>query len=273
LTLPTWAAQSPAPGSQETADAPTAKERVGDQPKEAKQGKAKPAAEIAVIVTAKLYEVDDAFYKRVAKAKRLSMKELNELERIFLDLPDPIVPEVEPLGKALAKEKLLLTGKELTLDIGKDARAVLTESTYSKEGTLLSWNKITCLPSPDQVRKGQKDLQSVQEGVSLRAQVQISGDRRFVRAKFTEKSAELEDIEKVKVQLDNTGKETVAEIPFLKESAYSQVRDIPDGGTYLLPLQYRPRESKTKDRWLVVVVTPRIYVEEEERQLRGNDPK
>jgi hypothetical protein len=274
LTLPTWAAQSPAHPSQAAADAPKSKDFSGEHAKEVKQGQPKPAAEIAVIVTAQLYEVDDAFYKRLAKEKRLSTKELNELERIFVNPPNPTPPEREPLGKALAKEKLLLRGKELTLEIGKAARGLLTESTYSKEGTVLSWNKtIKCLPSPDQVRKGQKAPQIVEEGVSLLVQVQISADRRRVRAKFTEKSAELEDIEKVKVQLDNTGKETLAEIPFLKETAYSQVRDIPDGGTYLLRLQYRPRESKHQDRWLIVLVTPRIRIDAEERAIRGQDPR
>ncbi len=260
LVLPLEAAQPTAQVNQGKADPPKKKERPGDQPKEAKKGQPKPALEIAVIVKAHLYEVDDAFYKKLSKVKRLSKEDLEKLERQIVGPPKPKQPEEETLFKLLGKQKLLLTGKEIKLDIGK-------------EGALLSLNKaIDCLPSPDQLERGQKGPQTVQEGVSLVAQMQISADRRYVRAKFTEKSAELEDIEKVKV-LDNTGKEVLAEIPFLKESGHSQVRDIPDGGSFLLPLQYRTREAKNKDRWLVVSITPRIYLEEEEQQIRGQAPK
>jgi RNA polymerase sigma factor (sigma-70 family) len=230
---------------------------------EANVGKPKPAP-LAVIVKAQLYEVDDAFYKKLSKAKRLSKEDLEELERQALDPPKkkpPVPPEGESLFKLLKKQKLILAGKEVKVD-------------NRKEGTLLAWKKvINCLPGPEQVRKGENAPQKVEEGVSFLTAMQVSADRRYVRVKFTEKSTELEDIEKVKVWLGDTGKEAVAEIPFLKELVHSQVRDIPDGGSLLLPVQYRPRAAREKDRWFVLSITPRIYIAEEEEALRDAPPK
>jgi hypothetical protein len=230
--------------------------------------------EISVILKAELYEVDDAFYKKLSKAKRLSIEDLEKLERIYLDSGGPAVParedpippkQKQPEGeswfKFLEKQKLLVAGKETKLDEGK-------------EGTLVSLNKtINCLPSPEQIRKGDKRPQTVQEGVSLLAQPHISSNRRHVRVKFTEKSVELEGIDKVKVLQDNEGTEAIAEVPYLKEAGHSRMRDIPDGGTFLLPLQYRPRAAKDNGRWLVLKITTRIYMEQEERRIREHEPK
>jgi RNA polymerase sigma factor (sigma-70 family) len=259
LALPLGATQPPRQGGPGKAAVTGQKERPGGRPKGAR--KEPPPAEIAVIVKAWLYEVDDAFYKKLSKQKRLSKAELEELERQFLGQVKGKPDEGDALFPLLEKQKLLLTRKEHKFDLGK-------------QGTLLTWGKtVKCLPSPDQVRKKQKGPQTVQEGVSLIVQAQVSPDRRFVRVKFTEKSVEVEGIDKVKVPLDGSEEESWAEVPFLKESGHSQVRDIPDGGSYLLPLHYRPREARGKARWLVVCVTPRIYIEEEERQIRGEAPR
>ncbi len=219
----------------------------------------KPARDIAVIAQAQLYEVDDAFFKKLAQAKRLSKQDLEELERQFLGLSQPKSPatrEDDSLFKLLEKHKPILTGKEIMVDNGR-------------QGTLLSWHKvINCLPSPEQVRKGDKVPQKVEEGVSVLVDVRVSWDRRFVRVKFTEKSTELEGIDKVRVFVGETEKEVVAEVPFLKEATHSQVRYMADGGSFLLPIHYRPRDSRDKQRLLVLLITARIWIEEEERIIR-----
>src|SRR5262249_2070566 len=117
------------------------------------------------------------------------------------------------------------------------------------------------------------DRQTIEEGFSLRAQVQVSADRRFVRARFIEKSLEIEGIEKVKSVVDLKGTEAVGEIVFTKEASFSQTRYMIDGGTLLLPLRYRPRSVRNNDRWLVAEISPRIYIEEEEKERRRQPPK
>src|SRR5205085_2891974 len=59
-----------------------------------------------------------------------------------------------------------------------------------------------------------------------------------------------------------------AEVPLVKESAYTQTLEIPDGGTILVPVHYRPPAAAAKDRWWVLAITPQIYIEEEERAER-----
>lgn len=255
--LPMMAAQPPGPSGKDKVPPPKGKQ--ADQPVLGEHGK---PGEIAVIVKAQLYEVDEAFYQQVAKAKRLSREELEELERIFLgEAPKNKLPEGAAWPKFTEKQKLLLDLKEAKFELGKD-------------GTLVALHQATkCLPSPEQLRRGDKTPQTIQQGVALLGQLHISADRRYVRARFTEKSVEIEGIDKVKALVDNEGNEALAEIAYLKESGQSQMRDIPDGGTYLVPLQYRPHASRDAGRWLVVKITPRIYIEEEERQIRGQPPK
>jgi hypothetical protein len=206
-------------------------------------------SEIYVILKARLYEVDEAFHNKVAKARWRSRADLDELET---------KPQDGSLFAQLEKQKPFLAGKDVNIDPGK-------------EGVLLTATKpIKCLPTPDQLRQGKNVPQIISEGFSLSAQVHISPDRRYVCAKFLEKSLEIEGIEKVKVVVDlDKGTEDLGEIVFAKESSFSRATYIPDGGSLLLPLHYRPAAVRKKDRWLVAEITPRIYIEAEERERRG----
>lgn len=221
------------------------RDEVGPQP-----------VDMHVIVQASLYEVDESIHRKLAKAKRLTKEDFEKLERIFLGIDPPLKQpdEAEALLKRLARQKPLVTGKDIYIDIGQQA-------------ILLSWKKTKrCLPSPEQLRKGDSGPQIVQEDMSLRIQVQVSADRRFVRARLTEKSVAIEDVEKVDA-FDANGNEVKAEIAFLKELTLSQTRDLPDGGSFLLPLQFRSGNARDGKR-LVAVIVPYIYIEEEERLIR-----
>jgi hypothetical protein len=226
---------------------------AGAQPEPNGDPEPKKGSEIYVIMKARLYEVDDAAYEKLAKAKWLSKADLEELDKRQTEPP--------ALFALLEKQKPFLAGKDINIDPDKD-------------GALLTTTKrINCLPTPDQLRRGKKDPQTIDEGFTLSAQVQISADRRFVRAKFLEKSLEIEGIEKVKVVVDEKGAEADGEIVFAKEASFSKARYIHDGGSILLPLHYRPPAVRNNERWLVAVITPRIYIEEEERARRGPAPK
>ena len=225
---------------------------TGAQPKKVR--------EMYVILKARLFEVDETFHRKLARIGRLSREDLEDLERKALT-PQKDKQPAESLFALLEKQIPILNGKEVDLDPGQ-------------ESLLLDWSKKhNLLPAPEQLRKGQQGPQTIQEGLSLRARVQISPDRRFVRVTFTEKSVELEGTDKVNVPLAGKGKEVVGELAFLKEGGLSQVRDIPDGGIFLLPLQHRPRTARENDRWLVAQVEPRIIIEEEERVRRAQAPR
>src|SRR5262249_27916879 len=157
-------------------------------------------SEIYVIMKARLYEVDDAVYKKVAKAKWLSKADLDELEKRQSKPP--------ALFAQLEKQKPFLAGKEININPDKDGMLVTTTK------------RIKCLPTPGQLRQGKKGPQTIDEGCTLSTQVQISADRRFVCAKFQEKSLEIEGIEKVKVVVDlKEGAEAVGEFVFAKKAS------------------------------------------------------
>jgi hypothetical protein len=225
----------------------------GAQPKPDEKPEPKQRSDIYVIMRARLYEVDEAFHNQAAKARWLSKADIEALET------KP--PADGKLFGLLEKQKPFLAGKEVNIDPGK-------------EGVLLTATRpIQCLPTPEQLRQGEKGPQTIAEGCTLSAQVHISADRRFVRARFLEKSLEIEGIEKVKVVVDGKGIEAVGEIVSAKEVSLSQARYIPDGGSILLPLHYRPAAAMKKECWLAAEITPRIYIEEEERERRGKASK
>jgi hypothetical protein len=85
--------------------------------------------------------------------------------------------------------------------------------------------------------------------------------------KLTEKAAELEEIQKVKVFVA-VGKEVAAELALFKEHTQTRVIEIPDGGTFIGPMLYRPLAARAKGRWWVLSITPRIVIEAEERTIR-----
>src|SRR5262249_51253044 len=130
------------------------------------------------------------------------------------------------------------------------------------------------LASPDQVRRGDTAWQGIFQGFDLHGLVHISADRRYVRLKLREESAHLEEVVKSKVQdlveeqKTAREKETDAEIAFMREETHGATLEIPDGGTALLPIHYRPASVRSSNRWWVAGVQVRIVIEEEERQIR-----
>lgn len=250
LSMSSAAPKSPRPSEQRKGSAPATRAQRKPAPKP--QPAQKP--DIYVIASANLYEVDEAFYKRLTKAKWSSKADLEKLEQEVLESPKKQEP-ADALFKLLDEQKPLRTGKKIDFVLGQ-------------EEVLLSWIKSRdLLPSPEQRRKGQKGPQRIQEGVTLRTRMTISADRRYVRAQFTEKSSEVEGVETVKVLLDDD-KEADADVAFLKEMTASSARIIPDGGSLLIPLHCRPQAAREKGRWLVAKITPQIYIEEEERERR-----
>jgi hypothetical protein len=223
------------------------------QPKKDDEG-SKQLNDMYVTLKADLYEVDDAFFQKLAKAKWESKADLAKLEESALPGKEEKADEETPIA-LIRKQKLLVEGKGVSINEGDMA------------SLLSSVKEITRLPSPEQLKRGKSDAQSFNEGVSLRAKAEISSDRRYVCAKLVEKSLEVEGSEKVNVVVDKKGTEAAGEIVFVKEQATSQARNVPDGGTILVPLQYRPRDAREKDRWLVARVTVEIHIKAEDRLL------
>jgi hypothetical protein len=218
--------------------------------------------DLALITTAKLYEVDDSFY---TKLKNVKYVPLEELERIFLEGKQP---KGNSLHDLLPKQKLIVTGDEVKVDNRRDALLL------ARQGL------IRCLPSPEQILKGETARQTILEGVSFHANFQVTPDRRFVQVKLTERVAELVRIQKVKVPpiglrtiIEEFGKgapekDVFGEVAVVKETTQVRTLDLADGGSILVPVHYRPRSAQDANRWCVLLFTTRIYIEEEERLIR-----
>src|ERR1043165_4040414 len=129
---------------------------------------------VSVIVKARLVEVDDDFHKKLKTAKRISTE---EAEQKFLA---GIATEWDVLFNLLKKQPTILLGEDIKRLDGVEVK-------------LLSRHKgVQCLASPEQIRKGKKDPQTVMEGVTFQGRIHVSPDRRFVRIEFTEKAEEFQ---------------------------------------------------------------------------------
>ncbi|GEM_PF-6409739 len=202
-----------------------------------------------VTVKTQLYEVDDAFYTKLKNAKPVDWE---EVERQFLEGK---APAEGTLFKLLDKQSMVLAGDEVKVDDGLVA-------------TLLSrHHAVSFLPNRDQVIQQQKSRQAILEGVAFQAGIRVSPDRRCVRVQLTEKATEVNQIKKVKVMVTNDGKEVDAEVPFMKETAHQREFEVPDGGAILIPVHYRPKALQEKNRWWVLHINPRIWIDEEEMQI------
>jgi hypothetical protein len=219
-------------------------------------------ADLSVILRAQLYEVDNTFYTRLKSTKRVP---LDEAEKQFL------------AGKAPKDELFKILEKLSPVQVGDDPKV----KDGSEMQLLSRHDVITCLPNPHEIMKlvgqGPAPNQTVLEGVAFPARVQVTPDRRFVRLTLTQKATELEALWKFKVATEGLmGAERVgadakdwnAEIPLVLESTDTRQLEIPDGGSILVPVSYRPLSLKDKNRWWVLSITPRIVIEEEEQQIR-----
>jgi hypothetical protein len=95
-------------------------------------------------------------------------------------------------------------------------------------------------------------------GVSYRCRTAVSADRRFVTFKIDETFREPEE------------KRDGESVPRSKEKKKSEEITIPDGGMYLRKAAYTPESAVKRGRVLMVLIEPRILIEEEEKERRGN---
>ena len=93
---------------------------AGAQPKRDGNPNPNKGNAIYVIMTARLFDVDEAFHNKLAKARWRSQADLEELET---------KPPDGSLFALLAKQKPFLVGKEINIDPGKEG--VLLTATWS----------------------------------------------------------------------------------------------------------------------------------------------
>ena len=187
-------------------------------------------ADVAVIVTGELYEVDRAFLDKHVKAVRG--------RRVA-------TPVAEDVAKQLRKDGMRLKSGRVKILPGQVAR-------------FFSLHSALAYPTREGKAPG-----TAFTGVSFRARVAVTPDRRFVRLALTQRSTELLG------HKDGEG----GKVPDLAEESTTETIKVDDGDYLLLAARLAPEKAAAagKGRAVVLLVRPLIYIEEEEwlRNTKG----
>jgi len=205
----------------------------------------------AVVVDARLYEVDKDFYtKELEPVLMGGMAESGDLVTTVLERTT--VAKIRKEGTPRAENKV-------TIPDGQESLCFSQRTAFNYRTT------------PD-AKQAMPAYGSGLQGFSCRAAVTVSKDRRQVRIKITRNLTELINIKK-DTAFDReafdleTEKEIPVEIPNLRNSSATATVEVEDGEFALVRIPYRPA-TLAKDRVLVLVVRPVIYIEEEERERK-----
>jgi hypothetical protein len=201
-------------------------------------------ADLAVIINARLYEIDSAVY--VKHVVPLLKKEEDADER------PTVVPLDQKVFKAVIKGKELVRSDEVKLLPNRGARFLSKQAAYryvSERGE----------------KKGDEVTSSGLSGVTFAVRPAVSPDRRYLRLEITQEVTQLVKIDKVqKIDL-YSGKAVEIESPNLRRVTLSGSVQLPDYGALLMPVDYKPA---AKDKVWVLVARPFIWIEEEVLELR-----
>jgi hypothetical protein len=209
-------------------------------------------ADVAVVMNARLHEVDRAFY--VEQVVPLLGNPRQPAPRRLVVYPN------DELLEKLKQQKLVLLGRDTKIPSGQQA-------------TFLSWQQaVRYVAQPADPEIGQKKVyRTALEGVTFLARPRVTADRRFIYLKLTQQVVQLAKGAKIKVDEGTRFEELVA-LPD-NESATATTVLVPDGGALLVPVDYRPPAAKGQERVWLLVLRPQIWIEEEERQIRQAEKK
>jgi hypothetical protein len=199
--------------------------------------------DVAVDLRADLFEVDRAFYDRVIRPK---LRDEAGLEALVVSL-SPRDEETPPDNKFLAdvqKKVARLGTTKVRIANNRAAPIVGRRQAVTYTARLRG--------APGVVFTGVRGL----------AHVTVSADRRFVRLKLTQESARLVGVEKKRAFDPETEKEGFIEVPDLATETTTATVEVPDGGAALVSV----RAGAARGRARFLLVQPRIYIEEEERE-------
>jgi hypothetical protein len=105
------------------------------------------------------------------------------------------------------------------------------------------------------------------EGYAFAVRPIVSPDRRCMRLELFHEVHQLVKLTKGAMLDPKTGQEAPIELPNLRKTSVTEKIEIHDGQPILLVVDYRP-----KDKVWLVMAEPRIYIEEEEEQIRRGPP-
>lgn len=197
-------------------------------------------ADVAVVMNARLYEVDRAFFtKHVAP---LFAKQKDSDER-------PVVVAIDgPLLERLIAHKHVAESEEIKIRPGTDAAFLSLHSVFRFSGG----------PVPE--KDGRTMTGTGLTGVSFEVRPLVSPDRRHLRLQITQKTAELAGLAKINAQV---------EAPDLRGTSVTGTAQIMDGVPILMPVDHPPVAKKGEDKVRLLVARPVIWIEEEVKEIKA----
>jgi hypothetical protein len=192
---------------------------------------------------------------------------------------DRAVYEKEILPK-LRRRAAVAVGDDIVTALQKKASLVVTHAVPTANGK--EWRPLSLRQAFSYVKSARagpggqvNDYSSGFQGLTVRVTPVISPDRRTVSLKITQQATELVELKK-RTRLAVLGNDVVdvaIEVPELAETAATTTVDVDDGIWALAAVAYRTPAAKGKDRVWVLAVRPVIYIGEDDKALRGNNPK
>jgi hypothetical protein len=205
-------------------------------------------ADVAVIMNARLYEVDRAFYRKHIAPQFADTKDS--------DRRADVVRIDEALFRKISKEKLLQESEEEKL-------------LPRRVSSFLSWQSaIRYAAGPHPTKSGKTLTGTDLAGVSFDVQPVVSPDRRYLRLHISQKVAQPAGTDRARTLDPATGKDIEVESPNLRRNTVSGLVQIPDAGAILMPVAYRPPGKENADKVWLMVARPFIWIASEVRELR-----
>jgi hypothetical protein len=202
--------------------------------------------DMAVVLECDCFEVDRKFYAR-------------EIEPLL-----PKAAQKPGLRQAVEVEDALI---ELLRKKAADLKSTRQRVANNKEAALFSSRRAFTFTQ----KPGEQGHGIGFQGLSVRARVTITPDRREVRLKLTQQRTELLGLIPQRGFNPANNQEVTLEIPNLANQTTTSTLQVGDGGTFLMPLSYQTPAAKAKDRVLLLLVRPTIYIAEEEKERGNND--
>jgi len=203
-------------------------------------------SDVAVVMNARLYEVDRAFFtKQVAP---LFPQDKSVEERPAL------VPIDSTVLKAITQQKCLLKSEDNKI------RPRQTASFLSQQSV------VRFAAGPHPTNNDQALMETALTGVSFEVRPLVSPDRRYLRLQIGQQVVQVVGIDKVKTLDGPSGKEV--ERPNLRKASLTATIEIPDGLPILMPVAYRPPGKDNADKVWLLVARPFIWIEEEVQEIR-----
>ncbi len=200
-------------------------------------------SELSVVMNARLYEVDQAFFTKHVAPIFLRDKET--------DRRPVVIPIDGALFKKIAQQKQILQSENAKLHPDQQALFLSQQSAF----------RFAAGPHP--TVEGQTLIGTGMAGVTFEVRPLVSSDRRYLRLRISQEVAQLVSIDKTKARDASTGKDVEVESPNLRRSTVTGTVQIADCAPILMPVTYQPPGAGGADKVWLLMARPIIWIEAE----------